>query len=227
MAQGGRVETGTAVGWRLALWSVVALLLGAAFLGTFRPMEPLAFPDYADSLAQARQRYAADSAAWRVTVAGLERVADSALRVSQTAKAEAERLRALRGVPVPVTYVPKMGTSDSTPMVSKADFDSLAAEADSLWSVVRADSVAYAAQAERIRADSSAYARLASLRAEENRIHSAENSTLRGALVKARRGCRVLGLLPCPTFSAGYGATLTDGAIRTGPVVAITVPVRF
>lgn len=221
------METGTAVGWRLALWGVVALLLGAAFLGTFRPMEPLEFPDYADSLAQARHRYAADSAAWRVTVAGLERVADSALRVSQTAKAEAARLRARRGVPIPVTYVPTPGTPDSTPMVPKSDLDSLAAEADSLWSVVRADSVAYAAQAERIRADSSAYAALASLRAEENRIHKAENSTLRGALAKARRGCRVLGLLPCPEISAGYGATLAGGQVRTGPVMAITIPVRF
>ena len=201
---------------------VAGLLLAAGFIGTACP--PVPAPNYADSLAAARTRYAADSAAWQVTVAGLARVADSALRHSRTAKAEAERLRARRVVQTPPVFYTN---ADSVPMVPKADYDSLAAEADSLWSAVRADSVAYAAQADRIRADSAAYATLTTLRAEENRIHSTANSTLRGALAKARRGCRVLGLLPCPEISAGYGATLTGGQVRTGPVLAVTIPVRL
>ena len=210
------MDRATRTAWRLALVGVVLLMLAAGFIGTACPPAPT--PDYADSLASVRHRYAADSAAWRVTVGRLALIADSAIQVSRTAKAEAARLRARRGVPVPVTYVPVLGTADSVPMVPKADYDSLAAEADSLWSVVRADSVAITAQAERIRADSSAYARLASLRAEENRIHKAENSTLRGALAKARRGCRVLGLLlriNHETQSIGRGGAVTREGRRT------------
>ena len=219
------MDRATRTAWRLALVGVVLLMLAAGFIGTACPPAPA--PDYADSLASVRHQYAADSAAWRVTVAGLQAVADSAIRVSRTANAEAARLRARRVVPIVGTLVPIPGTSDTTLMVPKADYDSLAAEADSLWSVVRADSVALAARAERIAADSTAYASLATLRANENAIHTAANRTLRRDLARARRGCRVLGLLPCPAISAGYGVTLTGGQLRTGPVLAVTLPVRL
>ena len=214
------METGTAVGWRLALVGVVLLLLAAGFIGTACPPAPQ--PADADSLASARHQYAADSAAWRVTVARLQAVADSALRVSRTAKAEAARLRTRRvSQPVRVAY-----TSDSTLMVPKVDYDSLAAEADSLWSVVRADSVALAAQSARMAADSSAYANLRALLGHERTQYGHALTTLQRDLARARRGCRVLGLLPCPAISAGYGVTLTGGQLRTGPVLAVTLPVR-
>ena len=223
------METGTAVGWRLALWGVVALLVAAGFIGTACPPAPA--PDYADSLAVVRHRYAADSAAWRVTVAGLERVADSALRVSQTAKAEAARLRSARRRDLIVLRADTTGFVEAPTMadtvVSLASYDSLAAEADSLWSVVRADSVVIASISRRIAVDSAAYASLASLLADERTQFGNERSQLRKMVTKARRGCRVLGLLPCPTLSAGYGATLTGGQVRTGPVLAVTIPVRL
>lgn len=215
------METGTAVGWRLALVGVVVLLLAAGFIGTSCPPPPA--PVTADSLAAARAGFAADTArAWGEARRQALR-ADSAIQVSRTAKAEADRLRRVRKEKPPtISY----GT-DSTPMVPKVDYDSLAAEADSLWSVVRADSVALTATYDRIRADSTAYARLASLREREAAIHTSAYNDLRDRLARARRGCRVLGLLPCPSIQAGWGATLTGGQVRTGPVVAVTIPVRF
>lgn len=214
------MDRATRTAWRLALVGVVLLMLAAGFIGTACPPAPT--PDYADSLASARHRYAADSAAWRVTVAGLQAVADSAIRESRTAKAEAQRLRARRaGQLVRVAY-----TSDSTLMVPKADFDSLAAEADSLWSVVRADSVALEATYARIRADSTAYATLASLRASEGASYQRQIDGLTRDLVKARRGSCVLGLIPTPSIGVGYGATLVNGAVATGPVIAVTIPLR-
>jgi len=214
------MDRATRTAWRLALVGVVLLMLAAGFIGTSCPPPPA--PVTADSLAAARAGYAADSAAWQVTVAGLARVADSALRVSQTAKAEAARLRTRRvSQPVRVAY-----TSDSTLVVPKVDFDSLAAEADSLWSVVRADSVVIAAQGKRIVADSLAYDALASLRADENRLHTAEATDLRAALAKANhKGC-LLGFLPTPKPSVGYGLTLSEGRVVHGPTLSIAIPLR-
>ena len=215
------MDRATRTAWRLALVGVVLLMLAAGFIGTACPPAPT--PDYADSLASVRHRYAADSAAWRVTVGRLALIADSAIQVSRTAKAEAARLRGVRKEKPPtISY----GT-DTTLMVPKADYDSLAAEADSLWSVVVSDSVAIKAQNDRIRADSLAYDALASLRADENRIHTSEITTLRTALTRAQRGPRLLGLLPMPQLTCGYGATLTGGAIRTGPQCGLSIPVRL
>ena len=204
------MEPGTRTAWRLAVVGVLLLLLAAGFIGTSCPPAPA--PDYADSLAAARHRYAADSAAWRVTVAGLQAVADSAIRESRTAKAEAQRLRARRaGQLVRVAY-----TSDSTLMVPKADFDSLAAEADSLWSVVRADSVALAAQGERIRADSGAYANLRALLGHERTQYGHAMTTLQRDLARARHP-RFLGLIPLPSRTTTFvlGAVVGVVASRT------------
>lgn len=222
------MATPPAVGWRLGVAAVLVLVAGAAVLrscGTFDPLPPL--PDYRDSLAVARATFAADTARAWGEARRQALIADSAIQVSRTAKAEAARLRGRRGVPIPVTYVPTPGTPDSTLMVPKVDYDSLVAEADSLWSVVRADSVAYAAQAERIAADSVAYVALSRLHANVGQIQQRQITDLQRDLARARRGCRLLGLLPCPEISAGWGATLTGGVVRTGPVLAVTLPVRF
>ena len=215
------METGTAVGWRLAGVGVVVLLLAAGFIGTSCPPPPS--PVTADSLAAARATFAADTARAWGAARRAQAVADSALRVSQTAQAEAARLRTRRITqPVRVAY-----TSDSVPMVPKANYDSLAAEADSLWSVVRADSVALTTQSARIAADSSAYASLRAILGHERAQYGHAIAGLQREVAQARRGCRVLGLLPCPEVSAGWGATLTGGQVRTGPVLAVTLPVRF
>ena len=204
------MDRATRTAWRLALVGVVLLLLAAGFIGTACPPAPQ--PAYADSLASARHQYAADSAAWRVTVARLQAVADSAIRESRTAKAEAQRLRTRRvSQPVRVAY-----TSDSTLMVPKADYDSLAAEADSLWSVVRADSVALAAQSARIAADSSAYASLRALLGHERTQYGHAMTTLQRDLARARHP-RFLGLIPLPSRTTTFvlGAVVGVVASRT------------
>lgn len=50
---------------------------------------------------------------------------------------------------------------------------------------------------------------------------------LETALRREARGCRVLGLIPCPTVAVGYGAMLTAGQLRAGPVVSVSIPIRF
>ncbi len=50
---------------------------------------------------------------------------------------------------------------------------------------------------------------------------------LETALRREARGCRVLGLIPCPTVAVGYGAMLTAGELRAGPVVSVSIPIRF
>lgn len=104
-------------------------------------------------------------------------------------------------------------------MVHLVDYQSLERELSIADSVIDT-------QREIIRADSLAYARLASLRAFEDSTHTAAYSSLARDLARARRGCRLLGLLPCPSVQAGWGATLTGGQVRTGPVLAVTIPVR-
>ena len=205
------MDRATRTAWRLALVGVVLLMLAAGFIGTACPPAPT--PDYADSLASVRHRYAADSAAWRVTVGRLALIADSAIQVSRTAKAEAARLRGVRKEKPPtISY----GT-DTTLMVPKADYDSLAAEADSLWSVVVSDSVAIKAQNDRIRADSLAYDALASLRSRENAIHTSAITTLQRDLARAQRGPRLLGLIPLPSRTTSFvlGAVVGVVASRT------------
>ena len=202
------METGTAVGWRLALVGVVVLLLAAGFIGTACPLAPA--PDYADSLAAARAGFAADTArAWGEARRQALR-ADSAIQVSRTAKAEADRLRRVRKEKPPtISY----GT-DSTPMVPKVDYDSLAAEADSLWSVVRADSVALAAQSARIAADSSAYAALTSLLGKERSQYGNAIAGLQRDLARARHP-RFLGLIPMPSRTTAFVLGAVVGVVAS------------
>ena len=202
------METGTAVGWRLAGVGVVVLLLAAGFIGTSCPPPPS--PVTADSLAAARATFAADTARAWGAARRAQAVADSALRVSQTAQAEAARLRTRRITqPVRVAY-----TSDSTLVVPKVDFDSLAAEADSLWSVVRADSVALAAQGERIRADSGAYANLRALLGHERTQYGHAMTTLQRDLARARHP-RFLGLIPLPSRTTTFVLGAVVGVVAS------------
>ena len=202
------METGTAVGWRLALVGVVVLLLAAGFIGTSCPPPPA--PVTADSLAAARAGFAADTArAWGEARRQALR-ADSAIQVSRTAKAEADRLRRVRKEKPPtISY----GT-DSTPMVPKVDYDSLAAEADSLWSVVRADSVALAAQSARIAADSSAYAALTSLLGKERSQYGNAIAGLQRDLARARHP-RLLGLIPMPSRTTAFVLGAVVGVVAS------------
>ena len=204
------MDRATRTAWRLALVGVVLLMLAAGFIGTACPPPPA--PVTADSLAAARAGFAADTARAWGAARRAQAVADSALRDSRTAKAEAARLRTRRvSQPVRVAY-----TSDSTLVVPKVDFDSLAAEADSLWSVVRADSVALAAQGERIRADSGAYANLRALLGHERTQYGHAMTTLQRDLARARHP-RFLGLIPLPSRTTTFvlGAVVGVVASRT------------
>ena len=202
------METGTTVGWRLALVGVVVLLLAAGFIGTSCPPPPA--PVTADSLAAARAGFAADTArAWGEARRQALR-ADSAIQVSRTAKAEADRLRRVRKEKPPtISY----GT-DSVPMVPKADYDSLAAEADSLWSAVVSDSVAIKAQNERIAADSSAYAALTSLLGKERSQYGNAIAGLQRDLARARHP-RFLGLIPMPSRTTAFVLGAVVGVVAS------------
>lgn len=216
------------MGWR---WWVGVVVLVLACLGVARairwaagPLHPRPDPTQAVRDSAARV-HAADSVRWVVERQGLARTVATLGR-------ERDSLRNLRNAkPVRVVYVPvpdsgtennpssDAGLSDSTPMVHLSDYQSLERE------LAIADTV-IETQAAIIRADSLAYARLGSLRAFEDSTHKAAFTKLEADLARARRGPRFLGL-PLPQITAGYGATLTGGQVRTGPVVAISIPLKL
>lgn len=118
----------------------------------------------------------------------------------------------------------------------QGSFDSVVPRAayDSLWSAYEtADStvqVLHGAINEYIHA-ASLYASQAV--AAEGRL-SQDRATYEGriadltaALRKQTRGCRVVGLIPCPQLSVGYGAMLTGGQVRVGPAVTVSFPLKF
>jgi hypothetical protein len=161
----------------------------------------------------------ADSARWQVVVQRLATQYATATRERDSLKA-LRQSRPVRVVHVPAPDAPDPGAApDSTPMVRLADYVALEREN------ALADSI-IVAQADRIRADSAAYARLASLRAFEDSTHSAAYTKLARDLARARRGPRFLGL-PVPQLGAGYCATLAAGEVRAGPCLSLSIPVRL
>lgn len=215
---------------RVAPWvrvSVAAALgclaLAWCYRWAFGPMAPPADPTQSvrDSAARA---HAADSVRWAVERQGWTATV-------QRLEGQRDSLRKLRNAKPGVVYVPVRdsrtannpssgaGLSDSTPMVHLADYQSLERENALADTVIQT-------QAAIIRADSLAYARLASLRAFEDSTHTAAYRKVARDLARARRGCRVLGLLPCPTITVGYGAALAPGFV-TGPAVVIGFPLKL
>jgi hypothetical protein len=197
------------------------VLLG--FLGllwdTWGTTPPLSDPAQAvrDS---ARAAYVADSATWQAEVRALTTQYATAAKERDSLKAiRHSRMPNVVYVPTPGTEAPNAGTPDSIPMVPLADYVALEREN------ALADSI-IVAQADRIRADSAAYARLATLRAFEDSIHSAAYNKLARDLARARRGPRFLGL-PVPQLGAGYCATLAAGEVRAGPCLSLSIPVRL
>jgi hypothetical protein len=208
--------------WPGTLAVLVGLAVLVAFMRSCEWSEPLVLPDPAQAVRDsARAAWVADSARWQVVVHELTTQYTTAAKERDSLKAS-RRSRPVRvvHVPTPGTPGPDAGAApDSTPMVPLADYRALEREN------ALADSI-IVAQADRIRADSAAYARLASLRAFEDSTHSAAYTKLARDLARARRGPRFLGL-PVPQLSAGYCATLAAGEVRAGPCVGLTVPVRF
>lgn len=228
------------VSWVGKCLGIVAVLLGATVLFRWAtgPLEPL--PDPTQAVRDSAQRvYAADSVRWAVTVQNLTRVYTTLQRERDSLRAHrpAPRVVYVRDsrmandttVPTPGANVPETGTpnnpssgaglSDSTPYVPLAAYTALERELSIADTVIET-------QAAIIRADSAAYARLASLRAFEDSTHKSAFTKLAADLSRARRGCRVLGLLPCPTITVGYGAALAPGLV-TGPAVVVGFPIKL
>lgn len=101
-----------------------------------------------------------------------------------------------------------------------ADSAQLAATVDTL---LREQAVLH----DRIGRDSirlASYTRLVEIRESQLATVTGQRDSLRLLIQEApvgQRGCRLLGLVPCPVVTVGYGATLADGLVRTGPVVAV------
>jgi hypothetical protein len=213
-----RIPSGPSVGAA----ALIGLALVVGVLRTCGWTEPLVLPDPAQAVRDsARAAWVADSARWQVVVHELTMQYATATR-------ERDSLKALRrSRPVRVVHVPTPGTPgpdagaapDSIPMVRLADYRALEREN------ALADSI-IVAQADRIRADSAAYARLAALQAFTDSTHSAAYTKLARDLARARRGPRFLGL-PVPQLGAGYCATLAAGVVRAGPCVGLTFEVKL
>lgn len=204
-------------------WFVkVGLLIGACLLvgGLLRScVTPAPLPDPTQAIRDSAQRaHAADSVRWATQREALTGTV-------QRLEAQRDSLKAARR-PVRVVFVPTLDTlapgakPDSVPYVPQSDYLALAHELSIADTVI-------ATQAAIIRADSAAYARLGAIRAFEDSTHKAAYNKLARDLAKARRGCRVLGLLPCPSVTIGYGATVAAGTIHVGPQVGVAIPVRF
>ena len=110
----------------------------------------------------------------------------------------------------------------------------LSAQNDSLWAALDASDSAYAnlntaftAQREATAAALAGWALADSTLARHDKIANLAITDLTGRLKKAQRGCRVLGLLPCPTAYVGAGATISGGSVSTGLQVGVGIPVRF
>lgn len=206
------------MGWR---WWVGVVVLVLACLGVARairwaagPLHPRPDPTQAVRDSAARV-HAADSVRWVVERQGLARTVATLGR-------ERDSLRNLRNAkPVRVVYVPvpdsgtennpssDAGLSDSTPMVHLSDYQSLERE------LAIADSL-IGTQAAIIRADSVAYSHLGSLRAFEDSTHREAYGKLARDLANARRGPRLLGLIPLPSRTTTFvlGAVVGVAATR-------------
>ena len=215
--------------WKLGLGAVAVLLLTVALLRSCDLAPPIVIPDWADSLRAAHAQYRRDSIQIAAHLHRARAEADSAKRA-----ADSWRQRALvrpARPPRPGTIPPDSGT------LTQTNADSivwLTAQVDSLWAALDASDSAYAslesayfAEQRRSAAALAGWAAADSNAARQGIIADRAISDLTTRLRKAQRGCRVLGLLPCPALSAGYGATLANGQVRVGPTVGITVAVRF
>ena len=202
-----------------ALWFLAGLILGVCALW-------LAL----DS------RHDAARAAWE---ADTLRLAEAlAINAAEEARADAERER-LRAVldsleqmveplprPRPPLPQPEPPDGDLSVLVTfwkddamraRARVDSLTADLEVVSrETVRRDRI-IATQAARIRLDSLSLVRVTAERDSAWRVIR--------SVPEAPR-CRIL-FLPCPTVTAGYGAVLSDGAIRHGPGVTAGWAIRF
>lgn len=213
----------------VALAVVVVLLAARACRPDPNPV--LTDTRWRDALRDSTLVWEQRDAATRQEAAAASARADSAVRVASAGETRYRRLArwadsvARAGVPNSGRIVPDSGTPN--PTVSLVAYDSLYSAyetADSMNHVlhgavrdyVQAASL-YASQAVQA---TGRYDWAVHTYGERIRV-------LETALRREARGCRVLGLIPCPTVAVGYGAMLTAGELRAGPVVSVSIPLPF
>lgn len=213
----------------VALAVVVVLLAARACRPDPNPV--LTDTRWRDALRDSTLVWEQRDAATRQEAAAASARADSAVRVASAGETRYRRLArwadsvARAVVPDSGMTLPEMGSVGATvPMVAYDSLYSAYETADSMNHVlhgavrdyVQAASL-YASQAVQA---TGRYDWAVHTYGERIRV-------LETALRREARGCRVLGLIPCPTVAVGYGAMLTAGELRAGPVVSVSIPIRF
>ena len=221
---------------------VATLLLSRAC--TPDPSPVLADTRWRDSLRQRELDFEVDSAARVSEAQALTARADSAVRKANNSEARYRRLArwadsvarnggtaprgadSSGGAPIVGTNAPDSGTPNPA-TVPLAAYDSLYGAYETADSMVQ---VLHGAVRDYVQA-ASLYASqaVAATGRYDWAVHTmgARIETLEGALRRQAKGCRVLGLLPCPTIAVGAGLTLAGGSIHAGPTVAVVIPLDF
>jgi hypothetical protein len=230
--------------WKLGLGAVAFVLIAAGLVKSCGFTEPLVIPDWADSLRAAHVQYSADSA-HIATDLYTERVkSDSLSRVAETWRQRAS-IRPARP-PRLGTIPPHSGTDtalvntgvrpDSSGFTgdSAAYIGHLRAVNDSLWTALDASDSAYSnlvlAYSEQRQATAAAMAGWAAADTalvRERLIADRAIKSLTSEISRARRGCRVLGLLPCVQPHIGFGASLVGGKVVLAPQIGLSIPLRL
>ena len=224
---------------KVFVWAVIGLIVVALGFKTCTNMVPIEIPDFqarytADSTRLA-EKYSRDSMQIANDLHRAQAEADS-----QASRADYWQRRSLSarpnrppsgGIPPTSGTIPPDSGTQTKPTDS---LSSVYAQNDSLWSALDAADSAYAnisiafqSQREATAAALSGWAAADSNAARQALIAGRAIHQLTAALHKVQRGCRVLGLLPCPTITAGYGAMLVNGQVRVGPTVGVSIPLKF
>lgn len=213
--------------WRWAAVSVTALFLVAGLQRWCGPDPAPVLSDtrWRDSLRARELAWELDSALRATEIAATERRADSLVGVAGAAERRSRRLArwadSVAGAP------PDAGPDLPEATVPRVAYDSLWVAYETLDS---ANAALYGSVREYVEA-ASLYASqaVAATGRYDWAVHTYEAriETLEGALRRQARGCRVLGLLPCPQLHVGYGLTLAGGAVRPGLQVGVSIPIRF
>jgi len=105
---------------------------------------------------------------------------------------------------------------------------------DSLWAALDASDSAYAsldraytAQKQATAAALAGWAAADSSLSRERNIANLAITDLTARLRKAQRGCRVLGLLPCPELALTGGATTLGGDFGMGATLGVSIPIKL
>jgi len=209
-------------GLKLGLGAVAVLFLTVALLRSCGIAEPIVIPDWADSVRAVREASRRERDSLHHVVDANKMVADSAKRAAESWRQRA-LVRPARPAPNTGTTVPDSGTVAL-----------LVAQNDSLWAALDASDSAYAsletaytAQKQATAAAMAGWAAADSALTQQGLVAQRAINSLTVALNKARRGCRVLGLLPCPELALTGGVTTLGGAVGMGATLGVSIPIKL